>query len=453
MRVTQNMLNNTMMRNLNNSLNRMDKLQNMMSSGKKISKPSDDPVIASRGMLYRTSIGENEQFKENTGAANDWMTESETAVGEVGDVLSRVKELITQASNDTINQGDREKIRDEIIQLRDHLGTVANATLNGRYLFNGTNTDQAPFANGVYGSTNNEDINLEVSQGIKMPMNVDGIQLFGQSNPGVSSLTDFQSALSPSDKAAYDKAGGTDLFSMMNTLIEKLKPSEYATDQYGRTLAADATGRPIFDASGKSELYDPNDHLQTKLKNESFVRGAEGQLLAADKNGDPILDLTDPTNPTVKVYDPTATTPMQWPLKKNTSGSKLLAYDKTDTAVPKSIVLYDPTSTNQVPLVAPENKMAPVAGKELSGYLDVIQKHTDNFLQVRAEIGSRMNRLQLVQDRLDSQNGNLKNMMSNGEDADMAQVIMDLQNNENVHKAALAAGSRIIQPTLLDFLR
>lgn len=447
MRVTQNMLNNTMLRNLNSSLNRMDRLQDMFSSGKKISKPSHDPVIASRGMLYRTTISENEQFRANTGDALDWLTETETAVSEVGEVLARVKDLITQASNDTINQGDREKTRDELIQLRDHLGTVANTTLNGRYLFNGTNTDQAPFANGVYGSTNNEAINLEVSRAIQVPMNVDGIQLFGQQKSGVSSLTAFQMTLNPSDQVAYDKAGETDLFTMISTLIERFKPSEYATDQYGRTLAADADGRPMFDTSGKSVLY-TGEAPQTKLKNEAFVRNTAGQLLAADENGEPLID-----GGKVVIYNPDSTSPKHWPLKKNTSGSTPLAYDKTDTANPQSIILYDKENDNHVPLGGPKNRMDSVSGEEVSGYLDMIQKHTDNFLQVRAQVGSRMNRLELVQNRLDTQNYNLEDIMSKGEDADMAQVIMDLQNNENVYNAALSSGSRIIQPTLLDFLR
>lgn len=448
MRITQNMLNNTMMRNLNQSLVRMDRLQDMLASGKKISKPSHDPVIASRGMLYRTTISENEQFRANTGEAVDWLTATETAIDEARNVLARVKELITQASNDTVNQGDREKIRDEIIQLREHLGNVANTTLKGRYLFSGTDTDKAPFNNGVYTNQNNQDINLEVSQAILVPMNVGGIQLFGQQKSGIPDMPilTVQGTSTQADQNKYEEAWKTDLFAMMNKLIEELKPSEYATDQYGRVLAADADGRPLFDADGKAILYDGSAG-QTKLKNESFVRDADGHLLAADKvTGEPIM-----SGGKVELYDPA--NPAHVPLKKNTSGNALLAYDKNDATVPKSIVLYDPANPNHVPLPQPENKMAPTNGEQMSGYLDVIQKHIDNFLQVQAQVGSRINRLELIQDRLDTQNLSLQNIMSEGEDADMAEVIMNLQNNENVYRAALASGSRIIQPTLLDFLR
>lgn len=486
MRVTQNMLNNTMMRNLNNSLNRMDKLQNMMSSGKKISKPSDDPVIASRGMLYRTSIGENEQFKENTGAANDWLTETETAVSEGRDVLARVKELVTQASNDTLGQGDREKIRDEMMQLRDHLGTVANTTLNGRYLFSGTDTDKAPFNNGVYTNQNTQDMNLEVSQGIYLPMNVNGVQLFGQSDTGVSKLPIVNPSSSGQYQAQvkYNDSWKTNLMDTMSKLIDDLKPSAYATDESARLLAADANGNPIYDpATGKAKLYKDGSG-DSILKKEAYMADQYGHLLAADANGAPLYN---PTTGEAVLYDPNLAGPNYKVFKndafvRNGNGQLLAAdasgnpvFDASGKAQPYvpgtsvGVLKFNPNvplSLDQngavvaaadpaakTPLTAPSVDTDPKKGSYFSDYLGPIQKHIDNFLQVQSQIGSHMNRLQLIQDRLDAQNGNLQNMMSNGEDADMAQVIMDLQNNENVHKAALAAGSRIIQPTLLDFLR
>lgn len=95
----------------------------------------------------------------------------------------------------------------------------------------------------------------------------------------------------------------------------------------------------------------------------------------------------------------------------------------------------------------------PADGKQLTGYLDTIQNHIDNFLQVQSEIGARMNRLEIIQNRLETQSQSIEDMMSMNEDADPARVIIDLQNNEYVYRSALAAGARIIQPSLLDFLR
>ena len=77
----------------------------------------------------------------------------------------------------------------------------------------------------------------------------------------------------------------------------------------------------------------------------------------------------------------------------------------------------------------------------------------NNILRVRADIGARQNRIELTSNRLDSDYTNFTKLMSNNEDVDMAETIMNLQNEENVYKASLSGGARVIQPTLVDFLR
>ena len=87
---------------------------------------------------------------------------------------------------------------------------------------------------------------------------------------------------------------------------------------------------------------------------------------------------------------------------------------------------------------------------EMLGFLD---EDLNNVLRVRSDIGARQNRLELTSNRLSADITNFTNLMSKNEDADMTKVIMDLQNEENVYKASLAGGARIIMPTLMDFLR
>ena len=82
-----------------------------------------------------------------------------------------------------------------------------------------------------------------------------------------------------------------------------------------------------------------------------------------------------------------------------------------------------------------------------------MQDIMDRVLSIRSDIGARMNRTDLTYNRLDSDEINFTRLMSDNEDADMAQVIMNLKNEENVYNASLAGGARIIQPTLADFLK
>jgi flagellin-like hook-associated protein FlgL len=87
---------------------------------------------------------------------------------------------------------------------------------------------------------------------------------------------------------------------------------------------------------------------------------------------------------------------------------------------------------------------------ELIGYID---DDLQNVLKVRSDLGARYNRIELTKNRLMGDDVTFTKLMSENEDVDIAQVIMNLTSEENVYKASLSAGARIIQPTLLDFLR
>lgn len=85
--------------------------------------------------------------------------------------------------------------------------------------------------------------------------------------------------------------------------------------------------------------------------------------------------------------------------------------------------------------------------------LTLIQDKLDAVVKERATIGAKVNRLDLQESRLESTGLNYEELLSKNQDADMAEVIMQLKMQENVYRASLAAGARIIMPSLVDFLR
>ncbi|WP_368506051.1 flagellin [Alkalihalophilus sp. As8PL] len=93
------------------------------------------------------------------------------------------------------------------------------------------------------------------------------------------------------------------------------------------------------------------------------------------------------------------------------------------------------------------------SGKEISRYLDKLDVHINNVLTERANLGARINRVEMIENRVLEQEIIAKRILSENEDADMEKVIIDLQTQESVHRAAMAVGARVIQPSLLDFLR
>lgn len=297
-RVTQTMLNSNMLRNLNNSMHNMDKLQHQLSSGRKVEKPSDDPVVAARGMFYRSSLMENDQYKRNVDEAQSWMDMTDATMDEMGNIMKRVKELLIYSGDGAVSPEDLMTMGAEIEELKNHMGTLANQQINGKYIFAGTDTNKAPFdANALGGkgdfiSTNASPINLEVSQNVFVTSNVNAQNIFN-----------------------YPNAAGN-VFKVLNNIIDELK-----------------------------------------------------------------------------------------------------------------------------------------AGRSATQFQTVMDDQFDNLLAERATLGASVNRVELIAERLDSQEVSITGLMSKNEDADMAKVMTDLKTQESVHNAALGAGARIIQPTLLDFLR
>jgi flagellar hook-associated protein 3 FlgL len=82
-----------------------------------------------------------------------------------------------------------------------------------------------------------------------------------------------------------------------------------------------------------------------------------------------------------------------------------------------------------------------------------LDSQIDNLLKERSELGARMNRMELSMSRLDGLEVSTTGLLSTEEDVDISRVIIDLKSQENVQRAALSVGARIIQPSLLDFLR
>ncbi|MFD2615554.1 flagellar hook-associated protein FlgL [Paenibacillus gansuensis] len=89
----------------------------------------------------------------------------------------------------------------------------------------------------------------------------------------------------------------------------------------------------------------------------------------------------------------------------------------------------------------------------LTGLIPSLDQRLEKMLNVRSEVGAKVNRLDFLSSRLEDLGGNLENLKSKVEDADMAETIMKQKMNESVYQASLSTGAKIIMPTLVDFLR
>ncbi|HEX9062784.1 MAG TPA: flagellar hook-associated protein FlgL, partial [Clostridia bacterium] len=182
MRVTNNMLVNNMLTQINKNLTRMEKYQNQLATGKKIQNPSDDPVVAARSLKLRTDVSQLNQYQSNAKDAKSWLDITESTLGEIGDVLQRARELAVTSSNGTQTAGDTQKTCEEVKQLKNQLVHLANTTYAGRYIFSGFTTDKPLMSsNGNFAinvTTATENINYEIGVGDALNINVTGGDLF-----------------------------------------------------------------------------------------------------------------------------------------------------------------------------------------------------------------------------------------------------------------------------------
>ena len=215
-RITNSMVSRTVLSDIQGVFTKLSQTQEKLSSGKQLTKPSDDPFAASRALLYRTSIDANNQYQTNVNEATSWLDATDTALSDITDSAGRARDLLIQGSNGTNSQVQRDAIAAELDQIVDSIKTAGNTQYAGRYIFAGTATQTAPFAVGgadtYLGDTGT--INREIGQGVQVPVNVTGDTVV---SPLVAALrqavTDLRAGGTPSnlnttDLQALDAASG-----------------------------------------------------------------------------------------------------------------------------------------------------------------------------------------------------------------------------------------------------
>lgn len=186
MRITNNMMVNTLMHDLQSGLARIQKY-NQHVLGQRVTRPSDDPVATSKIMKFSTDLSQIDQFSSNIKDADSIFKVTETTITEVSDVLKRLKDLTQRAANQTFTAEDHMKFHSEIKTIFDQLVTNANFNFLGKYVFSGHETDK-PLMNPdgtyaidvtdsrIYGTPK---LDLLVDSGEKMSISTHGFEIFG----------------------------------------------------------------------------------------------------------------------------------------------------------------------------------------------------------------------------------------------------------------------------------
>lgn len=186
-RITQGMMNQTLLYDLRNVTTQLSTSEQQLSSGYKLNQPSDDPYGASQALKLRADLAANRQYQSNVQDANSWQNVADTALGDIGDSIQRARDLVIQGANDTNDASDRQAIVTELNQLIDSIKTDGNTQYAGRYIFAGSATQTPPYAvGGADGYAGNADaLQREIGTGVRVQVNVIGQDVVGDGSTGL----------------------------------------------------------------------------------------------------------------------------------------------------------------------------------------------------------------------------------------------------------------------------
>lgn len=142
MRITNKIIQNNNLSNINTNKVYQDTLSNQMSTQKKINRPSDDPVVAIRALRLRSSVTEITQYySKNIPDAESWLNVTEDALKNLSTIVTNMISQCTKGSNGDLTTEDRQIILEQMQALADEVYSTGDADYAGRYVFTGYRTD------------------------------------------------------------------------------------------------------------------------------------------------------------------------------------------------------------------------------------------------------------------------------------------------------------------------
>lgn len=333
MRITGKMMSSNAVSNIQNNMERLDKTNDQLSKGTKINLPQDDPGGAVRTMSYKTTLNEIEKYLDNTNNASAYLSTTDTALGQMGEILQRVRELSIQAANDSFEQTSRDAVAAEVNELIEQLVVIGNSSVGSRYIFSGYNTLEKPFAYHT------------------------GMEVFEETGQAPD-LIDVEG------------------LERKDILVNDVVRVDYTGDE--GVLMVEVDKGVVIDYSVPGKYV---------LKND------EGDLF------EHIMTLRN------NIY----------------KGDTAMDFDQDGSTIESEI-----------------------------GELDEI---FNKLMRFRSQVGAKMRRVEQIQERLEDTKISMTDMLSETQDTDMTKKLMDLKVQENVQRMSLSVGSKVIQPTLVDFLK
>jgi len=207
MRTTSFTIFNQLTRSLGNNLRILSRLNNILSTGKKINNPSDDATGMMKAMDYKVSINEIEQYKRNIDEANARLSFADTTMSSVTNLLIRAREMTVQGSTDSLSLQDRTAMSQEVAELRDELLSLSNGKFRNKYIYSGFKTDTPAYDASFAYQGDAGEVNVMIDHNATMAINIPGDQVFSSGGTTfMRTLDDLYNALTNPASTSADIA-------------------------------------------------------------------------------------------------------------------------------------------------------------------------------------------------------------------------------------------------------
>ncbi len=513
MRITNKMMTNNMLQNINTNKNHMTNLENKYSTGMEIQKPSDDPIVAVRALKLRTNLSElNQYYQKNIPDAMSWMEVTESALRNTSEIITKIHTYCDQGANDTLTANERENIAQNLIELKNQIYMEGNSTYAGRYIFTGYKTN-----NGLVFDKQEKSIDykiteeidsseIEISDRIVDYLKMEDIDTFAK----IDAITDTSTLDRPNSNTIYRLRLSYDNIRD----IEELKVKEPRLDAQGNQMT-DADGNKLYDdvatipKSGMTVMRSDNPDAYKPGDNEIVFLEDTGEIILGKNNYsawrnykfDVTYDKDNFEKNDLKpehYFNCTATdknTGNQIVYKKedqeikyevnfnqtlaiNVQGSdafrhslgrsiddivkaisdvnavkdKIAKVEKmmedTSATAEQKTKLQEIKNILNAELDLKDSKMREAYGRGLTA----MDQEEDVVSAATSDIGIRYNRLELTSDRLSTQQVEFTDLLSQNEDADLVDTIVNYNAANTVYNASLQAAGKVVKNSLLDFL-
>lgn len=377
------------------------KLQQQVSTGKRILTPADDPAGSARVLQIGQALGQNTQYQTNADAANSRLTQEETTLSSAGNNLQRVRELVVQALNAPLSDQDRASIAKEVRQrLSEMMGLANSRDSQGDYLFGGYQTKSRPFSVDASGQ-----VVYHGDQGTRM-LQISPDRQIADSDPGQNV---FMAVRNGNGKFVANAAStNTGSGSILPGSVADV--SAYQPDNFRIVFTSASTYDVVDDTTGS-----------TVQSGQAYTSGANISFngITTSISGQPATGDTFTVAP-------------------STSQSVFATLDNIATA-----------------LETPRGSAANGAQLDsvLNRSLSEIDQASEKFIEVRTAIGARQN-------AIDSQkqiNADVKVQLSTDksrlQDADMVQAVSDLSRSLTALQASQQAFAKVQGLSLFQYIR